>query len=114
MIHREDEIPADALAWRVREATRLRQWLRDDTDAVDGILRWKSNGRVVPASTYRDAYCTPPEGSAQVERQEADAFLEAYRSMPHHHDEETLAEMRSEFGVGTTVVNVITGTRTTL
>ena len=114
MIHTEDEIPPDAPAWRVREAGRLREWLRDDTEETDGILRWKSNGRVVPATAYRDAYCTPPEGSAQVEQSEASAFLEAYRSMQQQYDEEQLAEMRSAFGAGSVVVNVITGKRTTL
>ena len=114
MIYRENEIPADQPAWRVREAGRLRDWLRGDTDETDGILRWRSNGRVVPASTYRDAYCTPPEGSADVERREGEAFLEKYRQMPQHYDDETLAEMRSEFGAGSTVVNIVTGRRISL
>jgi hypothetical protein len=114
MIYRENDIPADQPAWRVREAGRLREWLRDGTDETDGILRWKSNGRVVPASAYRDAYCTPPAGSAEVERQEGEAFLEAYRRLPHEHDAETLDEMRREFGAGSTVVNVVTGRRISL
>lgn len=114
MLHTENEIPANEPAWRVREAARLRESIRDDTDETEGILRWKSNGRVVPASTYRDAHCTPPAGSAETERREADAFLEEYRRLPHSYDAETLDEMRREFGVGTTVVNVATGIRTTL
>lgn len=114
MLYTEHPIPADAPIWRVREADRLRAWLRDDTDETDGILRWKSNGRVVPASSYADAYCTPPATSAEVERRENDAFLEAYRSLPQEYDEDTLNEMRGAFGEGATVVNIVTGHRTTL
>lgn len=114
MLHKENPIPVDALAWRVREAERLRDWFRNETIKDGGILRWKTNGRVVPASSYRDAYCTPPEGSEELERLEGEAFLEAYRALPQHHDEETLAEMRGAFGEGATVVNVITGRRTRL
>lgn len=110
----ERPIPADALPWRVREAERLRDWLRNDTIEDAGILRWKTNGHVVPSSTYRDAYCDPPIGSEQIERQEADAFLAEYRAMQIEHDEETLAEMRAAFGEGTTVVNILTGHRTRL
>ena len=114
MLYGENVIPADAPAWRIRDAHRLRAWFRDDTEAVDGILRWKSNGRVVPESTYRDAYCDPPAGSAEVERSEGQAFLDAYRNMPDQYDDEALAEMRSTFGDGAVVVNIVTGRRLTL
>ncbi|MFZ3481871.1 hypothetical protein [Sphingomonas sp. 3-13AW] len=68
----------------------------------------------MPASTYRDAYCDPPPGSEKVERAEAEAFLDAYRRTPRHYDQEALAEMRSVFGEGATVVDVFSGQRTRL
>ena len=40
--------------------------------------------------------------------------IEAYRKNFKGYDSETLAEMRSEFGSGAAVVNVLTGTVTQL
>lgn len=110
----EDTIPGDVQPWKLREALKLREWLRDETDEDRGILRWKTNGRVVPASVYADAFCIPPAGSADVERREGDEFLKLYRERACAPDEDQVAEMRAAFGRGTTVVNVITGIRTRL
>jgi hypothetical protein len=114
MLHQELPVPAGLPAWREREVARLRDWIRNDTDDLDGILRWKTNGRVVPETSYRDAFCEPPPGSVDTERRENAAFLDEYRRNPPRHSDETLAEMRNEFGEGATVVDVVSGRRTVL
>ena len=86
---------------------------------ADGICRWKSNNRVLPAecreklsySPYRDLF---DEDACKVadEKETAEA-LEAYRTTRRTTEEERM-EMRAAFGEGVTVVDIISGERISL
>lgn len=82
-----------------------------------GIVRWVSNGAVPP---FDCLYEMREQGlitsnqlasSQVVGTRERDAFIEQYRERMKNYfpDEEEMFEMRSAFGKGATVVNVITG-----
>ena len=84
---------------------------------ADGVVRWNSNGRVMPKdcreilshTAYRSLY--DEEASAAAEDEEATAAIRAYRERRknYRYSEEELFEMRAAFGAGTTVVDVFTG-----
>lgn len=84
---------------------------------ADGVVRWKSNNRVMPKdcreilshTVYRDLFSE--EASRAAEDAETAAFLESYRKSYRGPGEEEKAEMRAAFGTGTTVCNIITGER---
>ena len=86
---------------------------------ADGVVRWKSNNRVMPRdcreilshTSYRDLF--DEEVSKAAEDAETAAFLENYRKANENRrqSQEELDEMRAAFGAGTTVVNIITGER---
>ena len=112
MTYVELPMPEDVLPWRRREADQLRTSFRSDADLVDGVLRWRSNGRVVPSHCFRDAFCMPPAANGPTERVENDASLAEYARHVPVYSPETLAEMRSEYGEGAMVVDVLSGRRT--
>lgn len=85
----------------------------------DGVGRWTSNGRAIPADAAAKIAAFAPRAAAgmdllateRAERAETAAFLAAYRANPPQPTAEQLFEMRAAFGEGTDVVNVITGQR---
>lgn len=105
-------IPDTTPAWKVREANRLRGELQNETnEAENGVLRWQSNGRVVPVSVFKDAFVYAPCFQALEEGNENAAFIANYRKVNANRpvsDEERF-EMRAAFGPGVEVVNVLTG-----
>lgn len=84
---------------------------------ADGVVRWTSKNRVMPKdcreilshTVYRDLYSE--DASRAAEEAETAAFLDSYRKNYKGPGEEEKAEMRAAFGVGSTVVDVITGER---
>ena len=84
---------------------------------ADGVVRWNSNGRVMPKdcreilshTAYRSLY--DEEASAAAEDEETTAFFQSYRESRRNHkvSAEERAEMMAAFGKGATVVDVITG-----
>jgi hypothetical protein len=93
----------------------------DETQSEFGPhVRWRSNDRV-PFDDMLECFqalgwidLQTRENSAVVRYAEERAFLAEYRQNFKGYDAETLAEMRSEFGAGARVVNVVTGTVTQL
>ena len=87
---------------------------------ADGVVRWKSNNRVMPKdcreilahTAYRNLF--DEEASRAAEDAETAAFLENYRRNCKEPGKEEMAEMRAAFGEGTTVVDIITGKRISL
>ena len=81
---------------------------------TDGVVRWKRNGRVMPKDSreilahtcYRDLF--DEEASTAVEKDETAAFLNGYMRNSHEPSFEEMAEMRSVFGDGAMVVDVLT------
>lgn len=83
-------------------------------------LRWRSNDQFLPDDfmemafehglvTEHEVACTKAARRAQT-----DDFLAEYRRNQKPPTEEELYEMRAAFGLGETVVDVITGRRTKL
>ncbi len=110
------DVPATTKPWTLWEIARLRAKLVTDTVLDGAALRWKSNNRCVPDSTFQDAFCEPSAAHVATCNHETDVFINQYRErMKNHvHSAEELFEMRSAFGPNTTVVNVITGRKTKL
>lgn len=82
---------------------------------IDGIFRWNSNTHVpfddVLESLEKEGFLTPEivEASKKEREKELSEFLNSQRQIYRGPSEEEISEMRSAFGTGTTVVNVITG-----
>lgn len=88
----------------------------------EGIVRWISNGNI-PFDDILEKFqyegrisAFNLEISSLTRANETASFLMSYREQMKNHvpDEEEMYEMRSAFGEGTTVVNVITGNKVTL
>jgi hypothetical protein len=100
------------------EATHIVQVVasRELEISATGVARWVSNNRPLFADTvaliialgFGDGI--DPEATDRAQRKDEAAFLEAYRTAaPREYDAETLHEMRSAFGEGATVVDVVSG-----
>jgi hypothetical protein len=82
-------------------------------EVTDGVVRWKSNGRVPFPDKLTDLYFRGLDFDFQrsVEARRADdqAFLAQARLLPRDDSGEAQFERRAAFGAGQTVVDVITG-----
>lgn len=84
-----------------------------------GVVRWKSNDNIPFEDKLQqfqdDGYITPHQRivSNQKRTVETTRKLAEYREQMKNHvpDAEEMFEMRAAFGVGETVMNVITGQR---
>ena len=93
----------------------------DETDSKSGpVVRWNSNDSI-PFQDMLEAFVSlgyigqlELQNSLDQRKIEDRITIEAYRKNFKGYDSETLAEMRSEFGSGSKVVNVLTGTVTQL
>ena len=105
---------------RIAERIRAQSTLKHDTTMGDHILRWKSNGRVVPPDVFeRSGRECAPDSLQMIAYEEETAetiatYLDARATLTDEERAVELAEMRAAFGIGTTVVNVLTGERTKL
>lgn len=92
------------------ERTR-RSFEEDSYFGQNGELRWKSNNAVIGLDVFRDAYVEAPAHQKSEYDKYLSASLAEYReSMKNYQPSaEELFEMRSAFGAGAEVVNVITG-----
>jgi hypothetical protein len=86
---------------------------------VEGVLRWKSNGRVPPADCVQDflaAGCQGFDVAKSTAARDADltAFVAEYKRNQRPASAEELFEMRAAFGPGAVVVDVLSGRRTKL
>lgn len=81
-----------------------------------GEIRWKSNNRCVPADVFRDYGMEEPAVQAEIRDAELNTFLKAYveANQNREYTAEEKFEMRSAFGEGAEVVNVVTGKKVKL
>ena len=83
----------------------------------DGAARWKNNNRCLPSDCVEKLTYTSfdfdPEMTNQKREEENEEFLADYRKN-HRTTSEDWSEMRSVFGEGTPVINIITGEVTKL
>ena len=79
----------------------------------NGVARWKSNDRVVPADCVDPAMMEMPgfnfKATWDTRQKETQASLDSYRRSRHSYSSEELAEIRNE--IGPDAVDVITGKR---
>lgn len=99
------------------ESERMVRAFDTDTYKEDGVIRWKSNGRVPPQEVL-DFWKFIGKRfnmskSAAARKREQEAFLKGYRKTKRKPSQEELFEMQAAFGKGT-VVDVITGKKTKL
>ena len=84
----------------------------------DGAAKWKSNNRCLPSDCMEKlSYTTvsfSPEVTNQKRDEETAAALERYRKNRTKRAVEEWEEMRSIFGEGTAVIDIITGEVTRL
>ena len=93
----------------------------DEThDRFAPCVRWNSNNRV-PFDDMLEAFQSlgfigqlERDNSNDARTAENEATIALFRKNFKGYDSETLAEMRNEFGSGSKVVNVLTGTVTQL
>jgi hypothetical protein len=85
---------------------------------VNGVMRWISNGSVVPKEIALAAkslgLAVDIETCNLARETELNAFLAEYRKRDHTPTREQMVEMRAAFGPGAKVVNVLTGKVTKL
>lgn len=87
----------------------------EGTTVVDGVVRWKSNGRVPPedilAVWHHLGLPFDYEASVRIRDKEEREFLEEYRRVNKGRkpSAEERAEARAAMGPGVKMVNVITG-----
>lgn len=87
----------------------------DNIYVKDGVLYWKATDRPVPVDVLRnDAKLSPTPAQATAYNACLDRDLAEYRANPPVLTNEDLFEMRAAFGPGVTLVDVLTGTRTTI
>lgn len=103
-----------------REQILINKYSREfDTEAYveNGVVRWRSNNQVPPAEVLNYFVQAGKEfdleKSTQVREKEYKEFIKQYKENMKTYvpSEEDLFEMRSAFGPGETVVNVITEQR---
>jgi len=92
----------------------------DDTIVIDDIPRWPTNNQIPPMDLLELwHYCDKPfdfDKTVLIRETESAASIAEYkkRMRGRQYSEVDLAEMRSVFGVGTAVVDVITGEKITV
>jgi len=99
--------PANRHQWQDAQTERLRAKFIEDTDIVDGALRWKSNGSVIQPHTFGDAQLIPPQVQIDASDAYQDRILAEYRANTPQLSAEDRAEMHRELGPD--VVDAITG-----
>lgn len=86
---------------------------RDAVVEADGAIRWISNGNYIPDDFCEkleyQGYDFDREATRIAREKQTSEFLEEYRQNQRPETEEELQEMRSAFGTGTVVVDIITG-----
>lgn len=89
--------------------------LRDGSHCVNGVVRWDSNGNVVPSDLAGAVAIVYGAGvlaeSARARSAETARFLAEYRAsrVGRVRSAEEMFEMRAAFGAGASVVDIITG-----
>ena len=102
----------------IHDACRTTAMFFTTATVTDGVVRWNTNDQVPPADILAlwDSMDLPFDYQASMAARDVDmqTFLADYRLNQRPLSEETLAEMRAEFGPGAVVVDMISGRRTQL
>ena len=103
---------------RLAELVRTQSKLKHETTTSDYVMRWRSNGHVVPPDVLeRAGREVAPDSLQMIAYEEESAemiaiYLDARANLSDEERAEQLAEMRAAFGSETMVVNVLTGEST--
>ena len=98
-----------------KDAIRVANQFETDAYVINGVVRWKSNNNVPPKEVLElwDYLNKDFSFNASMHAQENDTreFIKQYKKQQRNktYSEEELHEMKSAFGEGTTVVDIITG-----
>lgn len=102
-------------AWAKRDEQERDRLARDLVIDRDGVARWTTNGRAIPAdvaatygATGRISALTV-RNTARARYRETAEFLAAYRAADRGPSAEERAEARAAHGAGVRLVNVLTG-----
>lgn len=102
-------------SWAKRDEEQNERHAGDLVVDRDGVARWKTNGRAIPAdvaaiygATGRLSAATV-RGTARARDRETAEFLAEYRRTYRGPSSEERAEARAAFGPGVRLVNVVTG-----
>lgn len=116
----ELEIMGKLGEWWQKDAEKraLKMVEQAKTEAVvedDGAIKWRINGRYLPSDCCAmlewAGYDFDSEATAVKRDKQAEEFFAEYIKRQKEYDNEELSEMRSVFGPGAVVVDVITGKR---
>lgn len=103
------------IEFREKDAERVIKQFETDAYVIDGVIRWKSNDRIPPNDILELWHYKGKdfdyEKSVAISDHETTLSLRAYRDRMKNYSPspEELSEMRSAFGSGAKVVDVITG-----
>ena len=105
-------------AKRAKEEVRQLMARRDEIEVEeDGAAKWKDSGRYLPEDVVRNliyggagSWFSAFAAGTKREVQNKSS-MEGYRQSPPEINEELLAEMRSAFGEGETITDIISGER---
>ena len=106
--------------WLRKKTREFSDSLSNDATICDGVMKWKSNNHCVPRDVAELAiYIGLPVDMDKHEKardEETERFLASYRKQQKNRKrtQEELFEMRAAFGIGETVIDIITGERITL
>ena len=105
--------------FQIHEVERLRERMSSDSDSYvkAGVLHWRSNDTVVSPQVYKDACLVCPEVQTKARDRYVNQKLREFRKPTvvtywgDDVDAEMHYEMDAAFGVGSPVVNILTGRR---
>lgn len=98
-----------------KDAERIIDMFDTDAYTVNGIVRWKSNNSIPPRDVldlwFYVGKAFDINESIDLSDKETSIFLQDYRERMKNYSpsHEELVEMKSAFGSGTCVVDIITG-----
>ncbi|MBQ2856487.1 MAG: hypothetical protein IJE78_05055 [Bacteroidaceae bacterium] len=117
----QQEYDGDLGQYWYKEARREIQRIQDEADAGEILLDenggayWRSSGHYLPADCVEKLMYTDfefdPDATDAGRAAETQKAFEDYRRKYIRPSKEDLAEMRSAFGPGETVVDVLTGNK---
>jgi len=97
----------------INEAKEAKKYFEENAYVEDGVVRWTSNNSVPHDDMLEKMEyigCKFDRAKSNAVRIEEDAkFIEEYRKNQKPLSQQEIAEMRAEFGVGTVVVDVLSG-----
>lgn len=105
--------------WMEKERLRSISWMTDPAHSYEkgGVLYWVSNNAVVPPHVFREAGLICPAIQEKARDEELGRIIRDYREAEKNAprnpelEAERRSEMRSNFGPGRVIVDIISGRR---